>query len=160
MLKAQYWESLRISIIKKHFDKELEEMEEMLEKNGELFEELGEYIAEEVMEYEDIEEVSNNGKTAKVSVKITAINFLEVFETFLEIRDSNPDVYNYSDEEFNDYYQREMANIILNGDIGTVTNKVTLTLKKNKEDEWKIKDNDEFAEVLLGNYKKVKELYE
>lgn len=139
-------------------DEGFEEFDEEFEEYEEEFVEMVEYLFEEILEYEDIEEVSNNDKRAKVTVKVTAIDYLKTFETLLEDMESNSEVYYYSEEEFMEYYIEELIAGIMDGD--TVTNKVTLTLKKDKEGEWKIQDNDELMEIMFGNYKKYKKLYE
>jgi hypothetical protein len=134
--------------------------EEFGEEFEEIFEEISDYIAEEILEYEDVEEISNNEKKAKVSVEVTAIDYVEVMEKFIKEIESNSDVYYFSEEEFDEYAIETLSEIIMDGDIDTVTNKVTLTLKKNKDGEWKIKDDDELAEIFFGNYNKAMKMFE
>ena len=114
-------------------------------------EELLDYIAEEILEYKDIEEVSNNGKKAKVTVKVTALDWVEVMEKLVEEAESNSDLFYYSEEKLDKYFKEIILELILNGDVNTVTNKITISLNKNKDGEWKVKD-DELTEIIFGKY--------
>ena len=45
------------------------------------------------------------------------------------------------------------------GDIDTVTNKISFTLKKRKAYQWKIEEDDELSsEIHIGNFKKASEM--
>ena len=122
--------------------------------------ELLDYIAEEVLEYKDIEEVLNNGKRAKVTVKVTALDWVEVMEKLIDEVESNTDLLYYSEEKLDKYFEEFILELILDGDVDTVTNKITITLNKNSDGEWKVKDDDELTEVIFGNYEKAMKKYE
>lgn len=132
--------------------------DEFEEEFEDFINEIVDYVSEEVFDYEEIEEVSNNDRTAKVSVKITAVDagdFMEKFEEeVLEEFMENPDFYNYSEKEQEEYTLEKMVEMITDGNIDTVTKKITLTLKKDKENNWKVQDNDAYGEIFLANHQK------
>lgn len=106
--------------------------------------------------FEDVKEISNKGDTAKVKAKITSIDVADAYTSavsevmplafasaFNEVEDS--------DKAMEKLMEKTVIKKLTAKDAPYDTRTITLTLKKNKEDEYKIVANDNLKDAVLAN---------
>lgn len=115
--------------------------------------------------FEEPKEISNDGKKAVVSVKVKSVDLNEVATNTM--KDVLPLAYAYAfsdsdkaDEKMETLTEDTMIKYMKDKDTSLVTRTIKLNLKKDKDGEFKIIDDENLEDALLANRDKVDDLFD